>query len=75
MTQLRDTNVQKCLSIVKDFHDAIAVDESDLELKEKKKQSEEAVVHLLRVFGERKEAPLLVCLGCVQEATGKAVNN
>jgi len=88
MTQLKNLNIQKSLSVVKDFHDAIVIDERDPVLKEKKKQSENAVAHLFRVFGERKETSLADCsgsvqqsgsqppncVGCVQQSNGQPVN-
>jgi len=71
MTRLKDLNIQKSLSVVKDFHDAIVIDERDPVLKEKKKQSENAVAHLFRVFGERRETSLAECTGPVQQGSAQ----
>ena len=50
MRNLRDANIQKCLDILKKFHDAVPVDGSNKELKMKKVEVGQAIDHLDKIL-------------------------
>jgi len=50
MSDLKVANVQRCLSILREFQDAVPVEDSNETLKEQKKRAGAALEHLSNLF-------------------------
>jgi hypothetical protein len=53
MQPLKEANVQKCLDLLDDFHEAVSLDERNQELMEKKAQARQALDHLGQLFSRQ----------------------
>lgn len=50
MQSIKEANVQKCLDLLEDFHEAVTLDQVNQELKEKKAQARQALDQLGRIL-------------------------
>ena len=50
MQTIKEANVQKCLDLPENFHEAVTLDQVNQELREKKVQARQALDHLGRLL-------------------------